>query len=249
MAFESCNVKAIGKLCEGKLHAQFDEGVLETGRWKDLNGHKTGNSGHSQDQSCTLPRQCSTLRLIHCKTQQQATELLDELKARFAECGLELHPDKTKIVYCKDGKRKENYPNKSFDFLGYTFRARMCRNTKDNSRFLGFTPAVSKQSMNSMRSTIRKHNVRNRTDLSLIDIAKGYNPILQGWLNYYGEYTKSAMYAVWRHFNKTLVAWAMRKYKPFQKNKAKAALFLINIAKEQPYLFAHWKVGMIGAFT
>lgn len=187
--------------------------------------------------------------LAHCETEEEAKQLLAELTNRFKECGLELHPNKTKIVYCKDGSRKKGHPNKSFDFLGYTFRARPCKNTKRDSMFMNFTPAVSKEALKSMRSTTRKYNLRNRTDLSLADIARWYNPILQGWLNYYGKYSRSALYPVWRHFNITLVAWAMRKYKPFKNRKTRAVKFMERISQERPHLFAHWREGMVGAFA
>lgn len=187
--------------------------------------------------------------LAHCETEEEAKQLLAELTDRFKECGLELHPNKTKIVYCKDGSRRKDYPNKSFDFLGYTFRARPCKNTKRNSMFMNFTPAVSKQALKSMRANTRKYDLRNRTDLSLSDIARWYNPILQGWLNYYGKYSRSSLYPVWRHFNKTLVAWAMRKYKPFRNRKTRASMFMERISREQPHLFVHWRAGMAGAFA
>jgi RNA-directed DNA polymerase len=107
--------------------------------------------------------------------------LYHKLKQRFRECGLELHPDKTKIVYCKDENRKRIFPLNSFTFLGYEFRARVCKNTKQNSIFLSFTPAASKVAMKSMRAKTRSHNVRNRADLSIESIAKWFNPILSGW--------------------------------------------------------------------
>jgi RNA-directed DNA polymerase len=187
--------------------------------------------------------------LAHCKMEKEAKQLLSELKTRFEECGLELHPDKTKIVYCKDGSRKKEYPNKSFDFLGYTFRARPCKNTKRNSIFSNFTPAVSKGALKLMRATTRKYDLRNRTDLKLTDIARWYNPILQGWLNYYGKYNRSALYPVWRHFNKSMVAWAMRKYKSLKDRKTKAATFMERISQKHPNLFVHWRAGMAGAFA
>ena len=187
--------------------------------------------------------------LAHCNSEEEAQKLLVSLSTRFKECGLELHPDKTKIVYCKDGSRRKDYPNKSFDFLGYAFCARPCKNTKRNSMFMNFTPAVSKAALKSMRATTRKDDLRNRTDLSLDDIARWYNPKLQGWLNYYGKYSRSALYPVWRHFNKTLVAWARRKYKSLQRHKTKAGMFIERISKEQPNLFVHWRAGMQGAFA
>lgn len=187
--------------------------------------------------------------LVHCKTQQQAEALLQALTKRFLECELELHPDKTQIVYCKDGARRKDYPNTSFKFLGYTFRARLCKNTKRNSMFMNFTPAVSKEAVKAMRAKTKKCNWRNRTELSLVDIAQRYNPVLQGWLNYYGRYTRSELYSVWRHFNKTLVAWAMRKYKRLKGHKTKASIFIEGISVKRPDLFAHWRAGMAGGFS
>ena len=187
--------------------------------------------------------------LFHCKTKYQAQNILREVGQRFAECGLELHPDKTKIVYCKDGKRKREYPMTCFDFLGYTFRRRTCKNTKDNSLFLSFTPAVSNVALKAMRSKTRSLNVRNRTELSLKDIAEQINPILQGWLNYYGKYTKTAMLPIARHLNGTLVAWAMKKYRRLRNRKIKAVKFMENIARANPNLFVHWSIGWVGGFA
>lgn len=187
--------------------------------------------------------------LAHCKTEQQAQELLAELKQRFDECGLELHPEKTKIIYCKDGSRKGLNPKTEFDFLGYTFRRRSVKNTKQNSMFVNFTPSVSKATLKSMRASTRKWNFRNRTDLSLEDIADMYNPILRGWISYYGRYYKSGLYSVFRHFNKTLVAWARKKYKRLRAYKTRAVIFMEKIAEREPHLFVHWKIGMVGSFA
>jgi RNA-directed DNA polymerase len=187
--------------------------------------------------------------LVHCKTELEAKQLLVELKARFEVCGLELHPNKTKIIYCKDSNRKGTYPINQFDFLGYTFRQRVVKNDKINKTFVSFSPAVSKDAAKSMRAKIRAMGLRNKTDLKLDNIARIYNPILNGWLNYYGRYHFSAMHSVLRHFNKTLIAWAMRKYKSLRKSKTKAINFLMKIAKERKNLFAHWKRGVIGAFA
>ncbi len=117
---------------------------------------------------------------------------------------------------------KGTYPNTQFDFLGYTFRARTVKNSKRDSLFVSFTPAVSKQAVTVMRLRTRKLNYRNRMELSLADIARLHNPILRGWLAYYGKFSRSAMYPVLRHFNKTLVAWAMRKYKRLKGHKIRA---------------------------
>ena len=153
-----------------------------------------------------------------------------------------------KLIKANDNRRKK-YSETGFVFLGYEFRCREVRNTGNNQVFMNFTPAVSKAAVNSMRAKIRNSNLRKRTDLSLDDVAIKYNPILQGWLNYYGKYTRSGMYPVLRHFNKTLVTWSMRKFKKLKGRKMKAGNFLIGISKRQPHLFAHWKMGMTGSFA
>jgi len=175
--------------------------------------------------------------------------MLTVLTHRFEACGLELHPDKTKIVYCKDGGRRGQYENTTFDFLGCTFRRRLCKNRQRSSLFLNFTPAVSKVSLKAMRLQIRKLRVRMRTELSIEEIAHWLNPKIAGWIAYYGCYTRSALYAMCRHVNKALVRWARRKYKSLRRHKTRAALFLEGIAEREPTLFAHWKLGMVGAFA
>lgn len=160
-----------------------------------------------------------------------------------------MHPVKSKIVYCKDEQRRRNYPNKSFDFLGYTFKARKCLNKVSNKPYLNFTPAVSRAALKSIRTKVRESNVRNRSDLSIDDIARWFNPKIQGWLNYYGSFRRSAMNALWRHFNRTLLAWTMDKYKKLKRKKTKATEFLLGIKKTRPNLFAHWCTGMLGSFV
>lgn len=187
--------------------------------------------------------------LVHCRTEQEAQAIKAALDVRLLQCGLQLHPDKTKIVYCKDGQRKGTYPNTQFDFLGYTFRPRLVKNRKRNSMFVNFTPAVSKMALKLMRQTTRKSNFRNWTNLDLADIARLHNPVLRGWLAYYGRFCRSAMYPVLRHFNMTLVAWAMKKYKRLRGRKIRASRFLKDIAEKQPHLFVHWKQGMVGEFA
>lgn len=184
--------------------------------------------------------------LIHCKTLQEAKQLLADLELRFKECGLELHPQKTRVVYCKDDNRKGKYSNKDFNFLGYNFRTRTVKN-KDGKPFMSFAPAVSKEALKSMRAKIRKSNFRNRTELSLEDIANKWNPILRGWIEYYGKYNRSCLYALFRHFNISIKAWIMHKYEKFKGRVTRAGKLLVEIAKRNPTLFAHWKIGMVGA--
>lgn len=187
--------------------------------------------------------------LVHCKTEQEAQIIKAALARRLEKCGLRMHPEKTRIVYCQDANRKGEYPNKQFDFLGYTFRPRVVQNRGQDRRFVGFSPAVGAQSLKAMCQMTRSWNLRNRSDLSLQDIARMYNPVLQGWLNYFGRFYPSALYPVLRHFNRTLVAWAMHKFRRFKDHPTRAGLFLQRIAKQMPHLFAHWQRGMVGAFA
>ena len=187
--------------------------------------------------------------LVHCRSEQEAEALKAELQARLAECGLEMQPTKTKIVYCKDGKRKGRYPNVTFDFLGYQFRPRKARSSRNNELFCSFTPAVSPSALKTMRSTVRDLNIRQRTMRSLDDIASILNPLLRGWIGYYGRYNRAALETMLRHVNLTLVGWAMRKFKRFQGRKVGAARFLEKLVRIQPALFEHWRIGMIGAFA
>ena len=187
--------------------------------------------------------------LAHCRSEQEAEALRAELQARLAECGLELHPTKTKIVYCKDGKRKDSYPNVKFDFLGYSFQPRLVRGSSDRNLFCGFNPAVSPAALKTMRSTIRDLNVRRRADLSLGEIAQKLNPLLSGWIGYYGRYAPSALHPLLRYVNQTLVAWARRKFKRFRAHKTRASLFVKKLACRCPELFVHWRIGMTGAFA
>lgn len=187
--------------------------------------------------------------ILHSRSEAEAIEMREILRKRFAECGLEMHPKKTRIIYCKDGSRKGNYEHTMFDFLGYTFRRRVVKNTKRNSLFVSFTPAASKTALKAMRREIRASGIRNKADWSIEQIAKWLNPKLNGWINYYGKYTCSALFGLFRHINITLIKWARGKYKKLRWQKTKAHQFLEEMAKRSPKLFAHWKREMAGAFA
>jgi len=187
--------------------------------------------------------------LVHCRTGHEAEALKAELQIRMAECHLEMHPTKTKVVYCKDGKRKGKYPNVKFDFLGYCFRPRLVRNFRDNSLVGGFNPAVSPSAMKVMRQAVRDLNIRRQTQLSLQDIAQKLNPLLRGWIAYYGRYAPSALYPLLRYVNQRLVAWAMRKFKRFKRHKVQASQFLERLATTCVDIFVHWQIGMTGVFA
>lgn len=179
--------------------------------------------------------------VCHCTSLAQAESLKAELEQRMAECGLTLHPQKTKIVYCKDDDRREDYPERSFDFLGYTFRARRSKNYQ-GKYFVNFSPAISNNAAKAMRQTMRRWALQNRSDKSLDDLACMFNPVLRGWIGYYGHFYKSAMYPTFRHLDRILARWAGRKYKRFKGHKRQAGQWVAAAAMRQPGLFAHWRM-------
>ena len=184
--------------------------------------------------------------VAHCRTQTEAEELLMQLHQRFKECGLELHPDKTQIVYCKDDDRRGDYPVRKFDFLGYEFRPRRSKN-RYGKYFINFTPAVSHKACKSMRQVIRGWRLQLNPDKQLEDISRMFNPVLRGWINYYGRFYKSALYPVLRHMNRALVQWARRKYKKLYRHRRRAEYWLGRIARRESWLFAHWQMGIMPA--
>jgi RNA-directed DNA polymerase len=187
--------------------------------------------------------------LIHCRSEAEALALKAALQARLAECRLEMHPEKSKIVYCRDYKRKTQFSLWKFDFLGYCFRPYPAYNPRTDTVFLGFGPRVGAAALKSMRRTIKDMHLRRRTQVELATIARELNPKLQGWLNYYGAYNASALKPLWRYTNATLVAWFMRKYKRYKGRKIQARRLLAKLASTQPRLFVHWSQTSAGAFA
>lgn len=180
--------------------------------------------------------------VVHCKTEAEANKLRKAIEERLADCKLELHPEKTKIVYCKDDDRKKEYPNEKFDFLGYTFRARRSKN-RWGKHFINFTPAVSNKAKKKMTSTMKSWGMHLRSDKTLGDLSRMFNPIIRGWMNYYGKFYKSELYSVAKIANRTLSRWAMRKYKKLKRHKRRAQQWIAKISKREPTLFAHWQIG------
>lgn len=181
--------------------------------------------------------------LVHCQSLKQAEKILEAIKSRLKECKLELHPEKTKIVYCKDVDRKGTYEQEKFDFLGYTFQPRLSKN-KYGKTFVNFTPAISNKAANKIRKEIRSWKIHLRSDKELTDLARMFNVIVQGWVNYYGRFYKSAMYPILRNIERFLIRWATRKYKRLKKHKRRAKLWLGRIRMREPGLFVHWRLGL-----
>jgi RNA-directed DNA polymerase len=181
--------------------------------------------------------------VIHCKTECEAIKLLESLQVRMSECKLELHPIKTRIVYCKDEDRKENHEITSFDFLGYPFRPRRSKN-KWGKHFINFTPAISNASKKSIRQKVRDWKLQLKVEKDLTDLSNMFNSKIIGWINYYGKFYKSEMYPTLRHINKALLMWARKKYKRFARHKKRAEYFMGRIANQNPKLFKHWELGI-----
>ena len=168
--------------------------------------------------------------ICHCRSEEQARTLRASLETRFAECGLTLHPDKTKVVYCKDDDRRGDYPDQKFDFLGYTFRPRLSR--RRNGFGVSFSPAVSGKALRSIRQTVRHWILHERSDKTLDDLARMFNNHIRGWINYYGRFYKSALYPALRHIDRILARWAHRKFKSLRRHKRRTHHWLLNIVQQ-----------------
>jgi RNA-directed DNA polymerase len=189
--------------------------------------------------------------IVHCRTEAEAQDVRAAIAARLQECRLELHPVKTKIVYCKDDDRRGNYPNEKFDFLGYTFRPRRSKN-RYGKFFINFSPAVSDRASKAIRAEIRSWNLHLRSDKAIEDLSRMFNPIIRGWLQYYGQFYCSALYPPMRQLDRSLARWAYRKYKKLRGHLRRATHWVARISRRDPGLFAHWQMGvrrgsMVGA--
>ena len=179
--------------------------------------------------------------VIHCRSLAQAKFILAKIDGRFRQCGLELHPEKTRIVYGKDTKRQGDFPCVQFTFLGYTFRPRKAVN-KFGRVYVNFARAVSRDAMKAMRQTIRGWHLQLKCDKSLADLSAMFDPILRGWHQYYRRLYKSAMLAVWRHLNGYLQRWLMRVLASCSaQDRGESPPG--RLACQSPHAFVHWKLG------
>ena len=182
--------------------------------------------------------------VIHATSLSQAEHVLGAVRERLLECGLELHPEKTKIVYCQDSDRKGTHDHIKFDFLGYTFRPRRAKN-RWGKPFVSFLPAVSDKAAKAIRAEIRSWRLgARRNNQSLEEIAKFVNPIVRGWVNYYGRYYRSALYPVLRCLERSMIYWVRRKFKRLRRHRRRAAHWLGGVARREPHLFVLWQIGI-----
>ena len=177
--------------------------------------------------------------VVHCVSERQARMVRDKIADRMDQVGLRLHPDKTRIVYCKDGKRRDAYGHTSFTFLGFTFRARKARGRR-GEYFTSFLPAISKDALNRISAQVRSWRLHLRTGRTLVDLARIINPIVRGWMQYYGAFYRSALYPLLQRINHYLVRWLQKKYKRLHGFK-KARACWQRITQQDPSLFAHWQ--------
>ena len=180
--------------------------------------------------------------LLHCRSHKQAEYVLRRVTQRFKDCGLAIHPNKSGIIYCKDKNRPGKFERISFDFLGFTFKPRRCVNGKGIVH-PNFLPAISQISRKAINQEMRKWHIQIKNDKSLLDLSRIFNTVLKGWFNYYGRFYPSAMTIIWRQLNWHLVQWVRRKYKRYAGHKRRAREYLNRLARTNPNLFVHWKLG------
>jgi RNA-directed DNA polymerase len=183
--------------------------------------------------------------IYHCKTQRQAEWVLEKIQQRLGQCQLELHPEKTKIVYCKDSNRQGRYENISFDYLGFTFKPRKAK-SREGKVFTSFLPVVSCKAQTRMNTTLRKWKITRSSACEIQEIAERINPILLGWFNYYGQFGKTMLRLLNEQLNEALVRWARNKYKRFKRSYRRSRAFIKRLRKQTPWLFVHWRVFACG---
>ena len=178
--------------------------------------------------------------VVHCVSERQARMVWAALDKRMAEVGLRLHPDKTKIVYCKDANRGGTYPVKSFSFLGFTFRPRSAVGRGRRNSFTGFLPAMSGDALKAKSEIVRGWRLHLRTTSDLAELAEWMNPIIRGWIDYYGTFYRSRMRGFLQRINTYLVRWARRKFKRLRSLK-KVKRWWRELVRRAPRLFVHWE--------
>ena len=178
--------------------------------------------------------------VVHCRSRRPAEDVRAAIAARMDPVGLRLHPDKTRIVYCKDSNRRGEHEHTRFTFLGYAFRAREAINRKTGRHFSSFSPAISPEALKATSDRLRELRIHRRTNLSLNDLARWLNPIVAGWMNYYGRYYRTALHPLLRRVSTYLRRWAGKKYRRLRTYK-RFKRWWTGLLEREPGLFAHWR--------
>ena len=177
--------------------------------------------------------------VVHCRSQKQAEVVMQSIALRLEECGLTMHPEKSRIVYCKDSERTGTHPQVQFTFLGFTFRPRKARD-KRGRIFTSFLPGASNEAMKRMRQTVRGWRLHRQTPGTLAELAQQYNPVIRGWWNYYGSFYRTVMYKILGFIDRKLEQWARRKYKTLCRHKQGSTEWLRQMKSVCPRMFFHW---------
>jgi len=183
--------------------------------------------------------------VIHCRSESETQDVRRAVEHRLLQCKLEAHPEKTCIVYCRDSNRTADHPRIQFDFLGYGFRPRRARNSRDGRYFASFTPAIGRKAMKAIVRIVRGWGIHAASEKELDDFSRMFNRYIRGWVNYYGRYHPSALHRTFGCINRRLVRWAMKKYKRYRGHQRRATQWLRRIARNRPELFAHWELGFV----
>jgi len=181
--------------------------------------------------------------ILHCRNKVQAEEVLESLKERMLKCGLELHPEKTKLVYCKDYRRQENHELVKFDFLGYSFQPRSTKSKRTGNLFVGFDCAISISSKKRIADKMTELDIVHLTHKSIVGVAIYLDPFIRGWVNYYGRFRLTALNPIFQLLRNRLVMWARKRYKRYKTSLNRAFDWLNRIKEQFPNLFYHWKLG------
>jgi RNA-directed DNA polymerase len=187
--------------------------------------------------------------VIHCRSREEALAVKASVEERLRRCKLEAHPEKTRLVYCRDSNRREDHEHTQFDFLGYNFRPRVAkakgRTSGGTGVFTGFLPAISPKAAKAVVAEVRSWNVQRMNRYELADLSRMFNAKIRGWVNYYGRYYPSRLQRVFRGLNLRLARWAQRKYKRFRGRLGQAVRWLNRLARGQPHWFDHWRIGVV----
>lgn len=179
--------------------------------------------------------------VCHCRTRSEAERLWEDLKGRLGECKLELHPVKTKLVYCKDNRRKKDYVLTRFDFLGFSFHGRTVQDRQGNL-FTGFNPAVSRKALKRMNESIRELRLHRKTQATMSDLAKLINPMVRGWMEYYGAFCPEPLKRFLIRIDLRLGKWARNKYKKLRGHKRRSWNWIKRCRNAFPTMFVHWEL-------